>query len=197
MISPHANPFLHFKFWFDTAKALPNTQYPDATVLSTVGSDGYPNSRVVLLKEFNDQGFVFYTNQGSKKGQELKKSPKASLVFFWEPLHFQVRIRGDISPVSDAESDAYFASRHRISQIGAIASKQSQILESREVLTQAVEALEKDYETIDKIPRPPIWGGYRLNPIEVEFWQERPHRLHDRLLYTKTPSGWETVWLYP
>jgi pyridoxamine 5'-phosphate oxidase len=190
-----ADPIQRFADLYRLAKK----SYPDepnATVLATVGSDGRPSARVVLLKGFGPEGFVFYTNLESRKGRELRAHPAAALCFYWPNLHQQVRVEGPVQQVPDAEADAYFASRERGSQLGAWASAQSSPLPSREELERRVEDLNQRYA--DKpIPRPPFWSGFRLNPDRIEFWTSRPNRLHDRVLFRKRDGTWSTELLYP
>ncbi len=151
---------------------------------------------MVLLKGLEDEGFVFYTNLRSRKGRSLRDRPRAALVFHWKPLGRQVRLRGDVEPVSEEEADAYFASRPRGSQIAAWASEQSSPVESREALERRFEETARSYEG-EEVPRPPFWSGFRINPETVEFWQERDHRLHDRFVYRKTRRGWTIFRLQP
>jgi pyridoxamine 5'-phosphate oxidase len=186
-----------FAAWFAEAKrAEPNN--PDAMTLATVDADGLPNARMVLLKGFDERGFVFYTNLGSVKGHELADAPKAALTFYWKSLQRQVRARGDVEPVSAAEADAYFASRPRMAQIGAWASKQSTTLESRMAFEKAVAVYTARF-AIGAVPRPPYWSGYRVVPQEIEFWQERPFRLHDRVRFRRDDlrASWHKTRLYP
>jgi pyridoxamine 5'-phosphate oxidase len=171
---------------------------PTAMTLATVDQDGLPNARLVLLKGFDEQGFVFYTNLDSPKGRELDRSAKAALVFHWKSLARQVRLRGSIERVSDAEADAYFATRPRLAQIGAWASKQSAPLESRMAFEKAIAVTMAKF-AVGAIPRPPNWSGYRLKPLIMEFWQDRPYRLHDRIEFRRSSAGepWSKTRLYP
>jgi pyridoxamine 5'-phosphate oxidase len=191
-----SEPFRLFAEWFAAATASePND--PNAMALATVDADGMPDVRMVLLKGFDESGFVFYTNLASRKGRELAANPKAALSFHWKSLQRQVRVRGPVAPVSAEEADAYFATRHRTSRIGAWASRQSAPLESRFALEKAV-ARETARFAVGAIPRPPHWSGFRLAPVEIEFWRERPFRLHDRIRFARTPEGgWSKERLYP
>lgn len=191
------NPIKQFALWFEGAKGRSEIQLPEAMCLSTVSPDGEPEGRMVLLKGYDESGgFVFYTNFDSPKSRALAQNPKAALTVYWEALRRQVRISGTVERVSDAEADDYFASRPRLSQIAAWASCQSAPLESREALEKEFAAVEKRFE--DKpVPRPPFWGGYRLIPSRIEFWQERPNRLHDRHLYIRRGDRWEMMLLCP
>jgi pyridoxamine 5'-phosphate oxidase len=166
--------------------------------LATIGADGIPNVRMVLLKGFDEHGFVFYTNVDSQKGQELGMRPQAGLVFYWKSLKRQVRIRGQVEPVTDAEADAYFATRPRLAQIGAWASKQSAPLESRLAFEKSV-ALQTAKFALGTVPRPPHWSGYRVIPTVIEFWHDRPYRLHDRVEFRRSAPGtaWSKTRLYP
>jgi pyridoxamine 5'-phosphate oxidase len=190
-------PIAHFRAWFADAKAQePND--PDAMALATVDAAGMPNVRMVLLKSVDERGFVFYSNRESAKGEELAANPRAALSFHWKSLRRQVRVRGDIVPVSEAEADAYFATRAKDSQIGAWASQQSRPLEGRFALEKEIARVAAKY-ALSSVPRPPHWTGYRLRPLAIEFWRDRPFRLHDRLLYTREnlDAVWRTARLFP
>jgi pyridoxamine 5'-phosphate oxidase len=169
---------------------------PNAMALATVDPDGLPNVRMVLLKGADLNGFVFYTNTESTKGRELLANQKAALVLHWKSLRRQVRARGPVTLVSDAEADAYFQSRPRDSRIGAWASQQSRPLESRFALEKSV-ALHTAKYAIGEVPRPPYWTGFRINPVSIEFWQDKPFRLHDRVIFTRDGEGWRKTRLYP
>jgi pyridoxamine 5'-phosphate oxidase len=195
-------PLRLFAAWFAEAQRSEPVN-PDAMTLATVDASGLPNARMVLMKGFDDRGFVFYTSADSAKGHELAAAPKAALTFYWKSLQRQVRVRGTVEPVSAGEADAYFASRSRMAQIGAWASKQSSELESRLAFEKAIARFTAKF-AIGTVPRPPYWLGYRVVPQEIEFWQERPFRLHDRVAFTRAISNttagkapWVKTRLYP
>jgi pyridoxamine 5'-phosphate oxidase len=169
---------------------------PNAMSLGTIEEGGQPSVRIVLLKAFDERGFVFYTNYEGRKGRHLLAHPKAALCFYWPPLDVQVRIEGTVTKVADEEADAYFATRARLSQIGAWASRQSEPVESATALDERVAKYEKEFEGRD-IPRPKFWSGFRVAPERIEFWKGKPNRLHERHLYTRDGDGWRTETLYP
>jgi pyridoxamine 5'-phosphate oxidase len=189
------DPIEQFREWFDQALGA-DLYEPNAMTLATATPDGRPSARIVLLKGFDDLGFVFYTNYESRKGSEMEDNPRAALVFHWNELERQVRVEGTVSRVSAEESDAYYASRPRGSRLGAWASEQSRVSDGRETLERRLEELEAEYGE-GEIPRPPYWGGYRVEPEAVEFWQGRENRLHDRLLYRRERGGWRIERLQP
>ncbi|MGB6117893.1 MAG: pyridoxamine 5'-phosphate oxidase [Mesorhizobium sp.] len=190
-----AEPFALFAQWLeDATKSEPND--PNALALATVDADGLPDVRMVLLKGFDEQGFVFYTNFESAKGREILGSMKAAMCFHWKSLRRQVRVRGPVEIVTDAEADAYYATRPRGSRIGAWASKQSRPLESRFALEKAVAEYTARH-AIGEIPRPAHWSGFRIVPTQIEFWHDRPFRLHDRVVFTRDGDGWGKTRLYP
>jgi pyridoxamine 5'-phosphate oxidase len=189
------DPFALFDEWLAEAHAS-EPELAEAMTVATADGSGRPSARIVLLKGHGPDGFVFYTNQRSRKGEELASNPHAALLFHWKSLRRQVRIEGPVSAVSDAEADAYFATRSRDSQLGALASDQSQPLNSREEFEGKYEEMKARFEYME-VPRPPHWGGYRVAPETIEFWTDRPHRLHERRLFTRTPEGWTEGLLYP
>jgi pyridoxamine 5'-phosphate oxidase len=191
------DPLAVFSSWMEEAEKTEPSD-PNAMALATVDAEGVPNARMILLKGSDERGFVFYTNCQSAKGLELTAAPKAALLFYWKSLHRQIRVRGPIEKVSDAEADAYFATRSRESRIGAWASQQSRPLESRRDLDEAVAKRTSEFEGKD-VPRPDYWRGYRVIPLEIEFWHHRPHRLHDRIVFRRaSPNApWGKTGLYP
>lgn len=189
------DPIAAFKSWFAEAEAAePND--PNAVALATVGADGRPSARMVLLKGVDERGFVFYTNFESRKGRELLANPNAALLFHWKSLGRQVRVEGPAAPVAEAEADAYFDSRPRDHRIGAWASRQSRPLESRFELEKRVAEYGLKY-AVGKVPRPPCWSGFRIAPHTIEFWRQGIFRLHDRLVYHRVADGWRTERLFP
>jgi pyridoxamine 5'-phosphate oxidase len=183
-----AEPFAQFAAWFAEIQAVSRLE-PTAMTLATATPEGRPSARMVLLKGWDAGSFVFYTNYDSRKGGELAANPWAALVFYWPELERQVRVEGSVAPLPPEESDAYFASRPLGSRLGAWASAQSRVLPDRAVLEARMAALEADYPEGRPVPRPPYWGGFRVTPTRIEFWQGRLNRLHDRLCYTRQPDG--------
>lgn len=190
------NPFHQFKLWFDQARSAQLPE-PNAMTIATASLDGIPSARLVLLKDYDQRGFVFYTNFDSEKGQQLLLNPWGALAFWWAQLERQVRITGRVEQVSEAEADEYFQSRPKGSQLGAWASDQSQVIPNREVLEQRLQQLKDEYEN-KAVMKPPHWGGFRVIPDQIEFWQGRPSRLHDRLRYDRdADGGWKMQRLSP
>ena len=191
-----ADPMIQFGKWWDEATRS-DIDEVNAMTLATATADGIPSARIVLLKEYNEQGFVFFTNYKSRKGNELKKNPQACLVFFWKELERQVRICGAVEKISNSASDAYFSSRPQESQLGAWASEQSSLIGSRAIIEGRWEQYQQQFAS-ENIPRPDWWGGYLVKPKTIEFWQGRPGRLHDRILYSLDgEGGWKIERLAP
>jgi pyridoxamine 5'-phosphate oxidase len=189
------SPFKKFGEWFAAAEGSePND--PNAMTVATVGPNGRPAARILLLKHWDEQGFVFFGNLGSRKARDMAENPSVALLFHWKSLARQIRIEGTVSQVSDAEADAYFATRPRLSQIGAWASEQSRPLASRELFEERIRAVEARFSGAD-VTRPDFWSGWRLTPDYFEFWQGIDFRLHDRLVFTPSDTGWQTGRLFP
>lgn len=195
---PVQNPLSRFTRLYAQAQAVDRAllKEPNAMSLATVGMAGAPSVRMVLLKHFDEDGFVFYTNLDGRKGRELRTRPVAAICFHWPPLDVQVRVEGSVAQVSDDEADAYFATRERSSQIGAWASQQSQPIENADDLMTKVAEHEKMFEG-KRVPRPPFWSGFRLRPDRIEFWKGKPSRLHERHLYIRSGDTWTMETLYP
>jgi len=189
------DPVERFREWFREAEQA-GVEVPEAMTLATASADGIPSARMVLLKDVDEEGFVFYSGYGSRKAGELEQNPRAALVFYWRQLGKQVRVEGQVERVSEAESAAYFATRPRGSQLAAWASQQSHPLESREELERRYAELEREYEGRE-VTRPPHWGGFRLRPDAIELWEHRDNRLHDRSRYTRAREGWHVERLAP
>lgn len=193
-----ADPLARFRDTYALAEKIDRALVPDPSAMSlaTVEDGGQPSVRIVLLKGFDDQGFVFYTNLHGRKGRHLVAQPKVALCFYWPPIEIQIRIEGTVNKVMDAEADAYFATRPRPSQIGAWASRQSEPLESPTALEERVAKYEKEFEGRE-VPRPDFWSGFRVWPERIEFWKNKPDRLHERHLYTRADDRWKIETLYP
>ena len=189
------DPIVQFDEWFENAVEA-DLHEPNAMILATATAGGKPSARTVLLKGYDERGFVFYTNYEGRKAKEIEVNPACALLFYWGELERQVRIEGRATRLSGEESDAYFASRPRGSRVGAWASEQSHPVEDRSILEERVRALQAEYEGRE-IPRPPFWGGYRIEPDTIEFWQGRENRLHDRIVYYRSGRGWKIVRLQP
>ena len=190
-----SDPFQLFDEWFAEAREAESND-PEAMALATADAAGNPSVRMVLMKGHGREGFVFYTNDESEKGRQLKENPSAALLFHWKSLRRQVRIEGAVARVGNEEADAYFASRSRDSQLGAWASDQSRPLESRAIFEARYEQMKRKFDG-QQVPRPPHWGGYRVIPHRIEFWSDRPHRLHERRLFTLADGSWSEGLLYP
>jgi pyridoxamine 5'-phosphate oxidase len=189
------DPFALFETWLAEARTSePND--PEAMALATAAADGQPHVRMVLLKDHGPRGFVFYTNEQSAKAHQLRENGRAALLFHWKSLRRQVRVEGAVERVSGEQADAYFATRARDSQLGAWASDQSRPLDNRDRFEQRFEEVKRRFEGKD-VPRPPHWGGYRVLPERIEFWTDRPHRLHERRVFTRTAGSWHEGLLYP
>jgi pyridoxamine 5'-phosphate oxidase len=193
-----ADPIERFRSVYALAEKVDRSILPDASAMSlaTVEKGGQPSVRIVLLKGFDERGFVFYTNYEGRKGRQLLANPKAALCFFWPTLDIQVRVEGAATKVGAKEADAYFATRHRLSQIGAWASRQSEPLESPSALDERVRKYETRFAGKD-VPRPKYWSGFRVSPERIEFWKGKPNRLHERHLYTREGAGWKIATIYP
>lgn len=194
--SMDSNPIKQFQDWFHEVEEKGGVEEANAMTVSTVDENGFPKNRVVLLKKFDDNGFYFYTNYNSDKGKALAQNNKICLSFFWPNLERQVIISGIAEKTSEADSTEYFHSRPKGSQIGAMASPQSEVIKSREFLEENLAQLQEKYKN-SEVPKPEYWGGYIIKPVSVEFWQGRPNRLHDRIRYTKTESDWKIERLAP
>jgi pyridoxamine 5'-phosphate oxidase len=193
-----SDPIERFREVYELAENIDRSILPDpsAMALGTVDLDGRPSVRIVLLKAYDERGFVFYTNYEGRKGRELLARPQAALCIYWAPIDVQVRVEGSVTKVADEEADAYFATRARMSQIGAWASRQSAPLENPEALDERVSKYEKKFDG-KKVPRPSHWSGFRVQPERIEFWKGKPNRLHERHLYTRAGNGWKIETLYP
>lgn len=191
-----SDAMIQFRTWFEEARNGEELE-PNAMILSTITKEGHPAARTVLLKGLEDDGFIFYTNYGSDKAREIEFNPNVSLLFLWKKLQRQVIISGAVNKISKEESEAYFHSRPKGSQIGAWVSPQSQVISNKDILTQKKEQLEEEYKNSETLPLPDFWGGYKLIPQKIEFWQGRPSRLHDRLRYKLLDGSWKIERLAP
>lgn len=195
---PPSDPYPLFRAWYDDAERSAEIKYAHAVCLATVDPEGLPDARTVLLEHLDDGGFVFFTDERSPKARDLACTPEAALVFYWGPLDRQVRVRGPVEEAADEIADACFEKRPHPSRAVAWASLQSRTLASRRELEERLEQVAEKFAGVEALPRPPHWRAYRLRPRTVELWQARARRLHERLLYTRTPDGgWRTTWLYP
>lgn len=193
----HKNPYDQFQQWFEEVEALNLVEEVNAMSISSVGLDGFPKTRVVLLKQYDENGFVFFTNYNSEKGKAIAANPQVCLSFFWPKAERQVIIKGYAEKVDPTVSENYFHTRPKGSQIGAIVSPQSEVIESETYLEKKIQELEAEFEHVDLIPRPEHWGGYLVRPLSIEFWQGRPNRLHDRIRYTLNDDIWTIERLAP
>lgn len=189
------DPIAQFREWFDAARDA-GVPFPETMTLATASADGAPSARMVLLKGADEDGFVFFTGYESRKGEELAANPLAALVFYWQPLGRQVRVEGPVERVPEAESAEYWATRPRGSRLAALTSRQSRPLPSREQLEQRYAEIEREHDGRE-VPLPPHWGGFRLRPDAIEFWEHRDNRLHDRLRFTRAREGWQAERLWP
>ena len=196
MLDKKLNPIIQFKYWFEVDKNK-EINDPNAMCLSTVSENGKPHSRMVLLKDFNDNGFIFYSNYESNKALDINKNSEVCLNFHWKSLLKQIRIEGTIEKLPSEVSDEYYNSRHYLSRIGAWASDQSRILESRKILENKIEEYKKKYPNENKVPRPPHWGGYIVNYNRIEFWEDMPHRIHKREVFELVNNNWKQFTLSP
>jgi pyridoxamine 5'-phosphate oxidase len=192
------DPIERFRGVYALAEKIDRSILPDpsAMALATVDEGGQPSVRIVLLKAFDERGFVFYTNHEGRKGRQLLSNPKAALCFYWPTIDIQVRVEGTVTKVTEKEADAYFATRHRLSQIGAWASRQSEPLETPAALDERVKKYENEFAGKD-VPRPKFWSGFRVSPERIEFWKGKPNRLHERHLYTRAGASWKIETIYP
>jgi pyridoxamine 5'-phosphate oxidase len=195
VIDVNTNPILQFEKWFNEALEA-SVNEPNAMTVCTASKEGKPSARILLLRNFDEKGFVYYTNYKSRKGTEIAENPYCALVFFWPELERQVRVEGSIQKQTTEESDIYFNTRPKGSKLGAWTSEQSKVISSREVLNEEYEKISKKFPG-DAVPRPPDWGGYLLKPATIEFWQGRPSRLHDRILFTRENNKWKIERLAP